>query len=360
MYKYYLNLQLFAGEKTEKATPKKRRDARKKGQVLKSTEVNSAVVLILALLLLKFTLPYMIYSLENYIVNLWQNPFAFQFSLANVIALLTGLIYLMVRISLPILIMVMIAGLAANYMQVGFLFSPEAIQIKLSKINPLNGLKRIFSKRTLVELFKSIFKIVIVAYIAYSTVKPKIMTFPYFMDMQLKSILALLGNILFSITWKVIIFLIILAVVDYVYQKYEYENQLKMSKQEVKDEYKNIEGDPFIKGKIKEKQRQMALNRMMQEVPKADVIITNPIHFAVAIKYDDKTMIAPTVIAKGKDLIAQKIKEIAKKEDIVIVENKPLARTIYFSVEINEQIPEDLFQAVAEVLAFVYRLKGKV
>jgi len=360
MSNYYLNLQLFAGEKTEKATPKRRQEARRKGQVLKSTEINSVMLLITTFFLLKFLLPSMLGRLKVYSINLWKGLIYGNLTVEKISPILTDLIVLILYLLLPILIIAVLAGLIANLVQVGFLFTTESLQFKLSRLNPLEGLKRIFSKRALVELFKSMSKIGLIAYITFSSIKGKVAFFPYLMDVELKAISSFLGNILFTIMWKVILLLTFLAIVDYLYQKYEYETSLKMSKQEVKDEHKNIEGDPQVKGKIKEKQRQMAMNRMMQEVPQADVIITNPTHFAVALKYDPQTMDAPMVIAKGQDLVALRIKEIAKKSGVITVENKSLAQLLYFNVDINEQVPDHLFQAVAEVLAFVYRLKQKV
>jgi len=360
MNKYYLNLQLFAGEKTEKATPKRRQEARKKGQVLKSNEVNSAVLLAAAFFLLKQLLPSMLSKIENYISNLWNGFLVENFTIDNIIPILINLIYLILSLLLPLLLVVVVAGLTANLIQVGFLFTTETLQLKFSKLNPVEGFKRIFSKKALAELFKSVMKIGLISYLAYSTLKDKVNYFPYLMDMDLKSIMNFIGSILFTIVWKIILVFVFLAILDYSYQKYEYETSLKMSKQEIKDEYKNIEGDPQLKGKIKEKQRQMAMNRMMQEVPKADVIITNPTHFAVALKYDSKTMDAPKVIAKGQDLVALRIKEIARNSGVITVENKSLAQVLFYNADINEPIPEDLFQAVAEILAFVYRLKQKV
>lgn len=359
MSAYYVNLQLFAGEKTEKATPKRRQEARKKGQVLKSTEVNSVLVLLASFLMLKFLLVSMISQVQDYIYNLWHQFRGINITIETISPLLIELVFLFFKLTIPLFGMVVITGIISNLIQVGFLISTESLQIKLSRINPLEGLKRILSKKALVELTKAIAKIGLISYITFSTIKDRIKVFPYFMDMEIHSILNFLGQMLFNILWKIALFLAILAVLDYLYQKYEYETNLKMSKQEIKDEYKNIEGDPQIKGKIREKQRQMAMRRMMQEVPHADVIITNPTHLAIAIKYDAQTMDAPTVIAKGQDLVALRIKELAKKHGIVTVENKPLAQVLFHNVEINEQIPEDLFQAVAEILAFVYRLKQK-
>ncbi|KJS87503.1 MAG: flagellar biosynthesis protein FlhB [Peptococcaceae bacterium BICA1-8] len=359
MKKYYLNLQLFAGEKTEKATPKKRQEARKKGQVLKSTEINSAIILFAAFLLLRLILPTMLEEVQVYIYNLWSQMVIGSINIETVAPLLNSLVVLFFKLILPLLVLVMLVGIIANLVQVGFLFTTEPLQIKLSRINPLEGFKRIFSKKALAELFKSIGKIGLISYITYSSIKNHVDSFPYLMDMEIIAIIKFLGQILFTILWKVILLLTFLAILDYLYQKYEYETNLKMSKQEIKDEYKNIEGDPQVKAKIKEKQRQMAMSRMMQEVPYADVIITNPTHFAVALKYETQTMDAPMVVAKGQDLVALRIKELAHKNGVVTVENKPLAQVLFYNVDINEQVPEDMFQTVAEILAFVYRLKQK-
>lgn len=359
MKKYYLNLQLFSGEKTEKATPKRRQEARKKGQVLKSTEVNSVLILFAAFLLLKLLLPSILVQIEVYIYNLWSEISTKEITINTIAPLLTSMIIFFLKLLIPLLGTVVVMGVLANLIQVGFLFTTETLAFKLSRINPLAGFKRIFSKKALVELLKSIGKIGLISYLAYTSIKKQVNYFPYLMDQEIKTIISFLGQILFTILWKVILALAVLSALDYLYQKYEYETNLKMSKQEIKDEYKNIEGDPQIKGKIKERQRQMAMGRMMQEVPKADVIITNPTHFAVAIKYDANTMDAPLVIAKGQDLVALRIKELAQESGVVTVENKPLAQVLFYNVDINEQIPENLFQAVAEILAFVYRLKQK-
>lgn len=232
--------------------------------------------------------------------------------------------------------------------------------LKLDKINPIQGAKRIFSMRTIVELLKSILKISAGIYVAYTILWSAKDTLIKLSLTSVEDVLAFTGDEVVKLGLFIGILLLILAVSDYVYQRYEYEKSLRMSKQDIKDEYKKSEGDPLIKSKIKQRQRQMAMQRMMQELPKADVVITNPTHFSVAIRYEAGAMSAPTVIAKGQDYIALKIREIAKKNRIVIMENKPLARALYSQVEIGQQIPEEMFKAVAEVLAYVYKLQGKV
>jgi flagellar biosynthetic protein FlhB len=259
----------------------------------------------------------------------------------------------------PIFVVTLLIAILGNYLQIGFLMTLDPLKMKLSKLNPIEGAKRIFSLRAVVDFVKSMFKMLIIGIILYLTLwgeKEKLLalgTVPLEQTVSYISSLTLTAGIKIGVT------LAILAVFDFIYQKYEHEKSLKMSKQDILDEYKKSEGDPLIKGKIKERQRKLAMQRMMQEIPKADVIITNPTHYAVALKYDSTNMQAPTVIAKGTDYIALKIKEIAKSHQIVTMENKPLARSLYAQVEIGQSIPADLFQAVAEVLAYVYKMKGK-
>jgi len=264
------------------------------------------------------------------------------------------------KIVAPVFAIAFLASLATSYAQVGFLFTTKTLAFKFNRINPINGFKRLFSLRSVMELFKSILKIAIVGYIAYSYFSGEAVNMLKTMDMDVISIAVYICSTAINIAIRMCIALLILGVLDYGYQWWEYEKSLKMTKQEVKQEYKESEGNPEIKGKIKQKQRQIALRRMLQDVPKADVVITNPTHFAVAIKYDPKVADAPLVIAKGQDYMALRIKEIAKENKVEIVENKQLARTLYSTVEIGEKIPPELFQAVAEVLAFVYSLKNKI
>jgi flagellar biosynthetic protein FlhB len=262
------------------------------------------------------------------------------------------------KIILPIFAVAFLTGLITGYSQVGFLFTTKTLQIKLNRLNPLSGLKRIFSVRSLTELIKSIFKIVVVGIIGFSYLKGEVVNMLKTMDMDVVSIAAYIGVTATNVAIRMCIALLVLGVLDYGYQWWEYEKNIRMTKQEIKEEYKQTEGNPEIKSKIKQKQRQISLRRMMQSVPEADVVITNPTHYAVAIKYDIKISDAPVVLAKGQDYMALKIKEKAKENGIEIVENKSLARALYSTVEIGEKIPPDLYQAVAEVLAFVYGLKN--
>ena len=353
---FVFDLQRFAGgEKTEEPTAKKRADARKKGQVGRSQELNTAFVLLIAYFSLKLlwdTIYLEIASYTTYVFANLNQPVDTE----NIVRLFIGIMEILAKTALPIMLFIMLIGLAVNFFQVGLNFNTEAIEFKLDKLNPINGFGRIFSKRSLVELAKSFFKILVIGFFLYRFIHEQIIAMPQFMFFDLTTSLALVAEIIFQMAFIVIGVIMIMAVADYGYQNWQTTQDLKMTKQEVKDEMKQTEGDPQIKGKIRQKQRQMAMARMMKEVPKADVIITNPTHYAVALAYE-KGMVAPTVLAKGQDLVAQRIKELGREARVPIVENKPLARTLYAAVQVGDAVPQELYQAVAEVLAYVYRLK---
>ncbi|MGE5371343.1 MAG: flagellar biosynthesis protein FlhB [Solirubrobacterales bacterium] len=362
MNRYFLfNLQLFAGEKTEQATPRKREQARQKGQIFKSMDLSSAVILLAAFAGLNMMFPTMLGAMseftQKYYGMIGQNT-PLTVSVVNAIAL--DSVLLIVRVGLPVVGVAALAAFLVNLAQVGFIFSEEALSFNLERLDPIEGLKRIFSKRAIAELVKSILKVSLIGYIVYSVAMAHINDFPGFMDMDLIAILQVLLAIVFEMAMKVGLALVILGIFDYGFQWWQYEESLKMSKQEVKDEYKNIEGDPKIKAKIKQRQREIAMRRMMAEVPKADVVITNPTHFAIALRYDAETMDAPKIIAKGQDFVALRIREIAQEAGVTVVENPELARGLYYVVEIGDFVPEEMFKAVAEVLAFVFRQKKKV
>ncbi len=352
------DLQLFAdGEKTEEPTSKKRSDAAKKGQVAKSQEVNTAFVLLIGFFVLKLLWEYIYANIADYTIYTYSHLMR-SVDTESVTELFLGIILLLVKTAFPIMLAIMAVGLAINFYQVGLIFSTEKLEPKLSNLNPINGFGRIFSKRSLVELIKSLLKIAIIGFFLYLYLKDEIPFMPQFIYYDLETSLVEISKIIFNMVFQVIAVIMIMAVLDFAYQKWQLTQDLKMTKQEVKDEFKQMEGDPQIKGKIKQKQREMAMMRMMQEVPKADVIVTNPTHFAVALSYH-KGMSAPIVLAKGQDLVAMKIKEIARQSRVPIVENKPLARALYASVEVGENVPQELYKAVAEVLAYVYRLKHR-
>lgn len=358
MNKFKINLQLFAGEKTEKATPRRREEARKKGQVAKSNELVMVFVLTLTLLGLNSWLPSMLQEFDRFYHHVFIYTEA-DLTVSKAGMLISETIIVMARMVGPLLLVAMVAGYLANVMQIGFLFTTESFKLDFNRINPLKGLQRIFSKRAIAELIKSLLKTCLVGYIAFTYLYKQLPGISVLMDVPVTAALAVIGDNIFSASWRVLAVLFVLAVADFAYQNYEYEQSLKMSKQEIKEEYKNIEGDPLLRSKIRERQRLLASRRMMQEVPQATVVITNPRHFAVALKYEED-MSAPVVVAKGQDLMAEKIKEVAQKHEVPVVENVHLARALYRQVEVGMPIPVDLYQAVAEVIAYVYRLKKRV
>ncbi len=358
-----LNYQLFAAggdDKTEKATPKKKSDARKKGQVFQSREMSASLILILMIVSMNAFGSILFNQLSGFMKKTFSeylvNKDAFDTGILAKI-FIDGIIVL-AKTSLPLLLIAMIAGLLVGYAQVGILFTLETLKPKGNRINPLSGFKRMFSLRSVVELVKAIIKILIVAWVAYSYLKSKTNEVVALMNADLLDILSFIGKSAFAVALRICIAMILLGFLDFLYQRYDYEKNLKMTKQEVKEEFKQMEGNPEIKSKIKQKQRQMSMKRMMQEIPKADVVITNPTHFAVAIKYDAEKASAPIVVAKGQDYIALRIKQIATDSKVQIVENKPLARTLFSTVDIGQPIPPEMYQAVAEILAFVYNLRN--
>ena len=346
-------------EKTERPTPKKIADARKKGTVAQSREIPSAVILLTSLGFFFFTGSWMFSSMSEFMGGVFVNIGSFRIhdiTTASTLSIIT--LKSVLSILLPFMLAVVAAGIVANIVQIGFLFSPEAFSPKLSKFNPISGIKKLFSLKSFVELVKSLIKISFVGGIAYLTINTELKTIPTLMQMDIKDIISFIGFTSFKICLYVSIALIAMAVLDYAYQKYEYIKSLKMTKQEVKDENKQAEGDPGVKARIRSIQIEMSKRRMMESVPEADVVITNPTHLAIALKFDSEKMIAPKIVAKGAGKIAERIKKIADENHIPIVENRPLARTLFKIAEIDDYIPAELYQAVAEVLAYVYRLQG--
>ena len=353
----FFDLQRFEGEKTEQPTDKKRSDARGKGQVAKSQELNAAFVLLGGFLGLRILWEYIYNNIAGYSAYIFANAYM-DINVETIYELTIGVIQLLTKTSLPVMLGIMVFGLAVNFYQVGFLITTEPIGFKLDKLNPINGFGRFFSKRALIELVKSLIKICVIGFFLYRYLKDEIPYMPYFIYYDLIHSLTEIADKIFIMAFQVIAVIMVLAAADYAYQKWQMTQDLMMSKQEVKDEYKQAEGDPKIKAKIKQKQREMAMQRMMEQVPKADVIVTNPTHLAVALRYE-AGMSAPMVVAKGKDKVAERIKDIARENRIMIIENKPLARALYEAVEVGGDVPQELYQAVAELLAYVYRLKNK-
>jgi len=348
-----------SGERTEKATPKRRRDARKKGQVVKSVELTAAVVLLMIYLGFSAFGPFIMANLKSFMREFVSGTY---FSLGDNFGENYTRIYLIILkyfviICGPILAIALFGGMLLNYLQVGFLFEPSLLAMKFSKINPLNGFRRIFSLRSLVTLLQSSLKLALVAAVVYKEFEKNFVTMTNLINLNIDESVSVMISLISTILWKSGLTLFILGVIDYGYLRWEHERELRMTKQEVKEEYKLLEGDPKIKSRIKTVQRQISMRRMMQHVPTADVVITNPTHYAVALIYDEKTHNAPVVVAKGQDYVALKIKEIAKEHGVYIEENKPLAQSLYKMCDIGQEIPSELYQAVAEILAFVYSLK---
>lgn len=365
------NLQFFAaegqgGEKTEPATEKKLSDARKEGQVAKSREIANAMGILGLFLVLKIWVGTMgtqflsvfsdIYNRIPQTVTFWDG-FMPQLDTKHVF---WELILQALLIMAPILIVGFIIAFVSDAAQVGWHPTGKPMKPKFNKLNPVSGFKRIFSVNSVVELIKSVAKIGLVLYICYSYLKDKWVLLFSLYDMPLLQALQLAADTVTDVGIRIAAVYMIIAFADFTYQKFKFSKDMRMTKQEVKEEFKQQEGDPQVKGKIRQKMREASQRRMMQNLPQADVVITNPTHYAVAIKYDPEIADAPIVIAKGEDYLAAKIKEVAKENHIEIVENKPLARMLYANVDVGQAVPPELYQAVAEVLAFVYHLQGKV
>ena len=364
------NLQFFAkegpgGEKTEPATEKKLNDARKEGQVAKSKEVGNAVSLLALFLILKLWVGHIGEQFLQVFSDVYQRiPEA----TANwngylpendILVIFRHMMLEILYIIALILAIAFIIAFVCDIVQVKWKVTAKPLQPKFSKISPVSGFKRIFSANSLMELVKSIAKIGLVVYVAYSYLQDKWHYLYFLYDMPLMQAIQFIGQLVTDLGMRIAIVYVVLAAVDYIYQRFKFSRDMRMTKQEIKDEYKQQEGDPQVKGRIRQKMQEASRRRMMQSLPQADVVITNPTHYAVAIKYDPDVADAPIVLAKGEDYLAGKIKEIAKENNIEIVENKPLARMLYANVEVGQAVPPELYQAVAEVLAFVYHLQGK-
>jgi len=357
-------LQFFAEggeEKTEEPTAKRKREARQKGQVPKSTELNSAIVLLFAFVCLK-SFGINLYTGMMDIVTLTFEVYMYKenlFTVNGVMGLAVDLVIMFFTAMLPIFAVMLLAAVISNLMQSGLLFTTESIKPKFSNISPMRGIKQMFSLKQVAEFFfKTLVKIAIVGIIAYTTISDNVKALMNTMNLTPAATGEYIMSTLIDLGIKMSMCLLVFAFVDWIIQIRKHKKDLKMTKQEIKEEYKQTEGNPQIKGKIKQKQRQMSMSRMMKQIPKADVVITNPTHFAVAIKYDPKENDAPIVLAKGQDYIALRIKEIAKENKVQIVENKALARSLYAAVDVGDAIPEELYQAVAEVLAYVYSMRA--
>ena len=364
------NLQWFAkdgegGEKTEPATPKKLREAREEGQVAKSRELGNAMELIALFLVLKVFVSMIGENfLETFSVIYNKIPEIEKEAAAGapgqiIRKSMNSVILVMLETLAPVFVIGILVVIAVGIVQVGWKPTAKPMKPKLNKLNPISGFKRIISKESVFELVKSIAKIGLIAYVAYTSIRGHQNEIFLLYDIPLFQVILLIGDIVINAGLKISVVYLVIGIADWMYQKHKFNEEMKMTKQEVKDEYKNTEGNPEIKGRQRSKMREASQRRMMQSLPTADVVITNPTHLSVAIKYDAEKNQAPVVIAKGEDYLALKIRQTAKEYGIEIVENKPLARMLYANVEIGAEVPPELYQAVAEVLAFVYSLKNK-
>lgn len=363
------NLQFFAkdgpgGEKTEPATSKKLDDARKEGNVAKSKDIVSAISLTASFFILRMSVG----SIGTGFMQIFHSVYSMISTFADydgaeinnntVMSLTKQVVIDGFMLVWPIFAVAFAVSFIGDLVQVKWRVTTKPMKPKLSKLNPIKGFKKIFSVQSLMNLFKSIALVIIITFVVFSTISSKKGVLLNLYNVSLMEALGIIGDTVFDLAIMISVIYIIVGVADYIYQKIKFKNDMKMSKQEVKDEYKNAEGDPQIKGQIKQRMRQASMRRMMQSLPNADVVITNPTHFAVALKYETGKYNAPVVLAKGEDYLAQKIKDKAKECNIEIVENKPLARALYANVEVGQEIPEELYQAVAEVLAYVYGLRN--
>jgi flagellar biosynthesis protein FlhB len=347
------------GEKTEDASSRKLSKAREEGQVAKSIEIPSVFVLLSGAIAL--------YAAAFYIYNNLLSVFHFNFNFTTiplltdieVVRLLAFHIRKIIFTLLPVMIPIMIVALLANVAQVGFVISWKAIEPKLSKLDPINGFKQKFSSRAIVEFVKTMVKVGVISMVAYYAIKGELTAISQLFDHSIGYILLFILKVAFWIFIKVCLIMLVVAMLDYAYQKWKFLDEQKMTKKEVKDETKQTEGDPMVKSRIRQLQHEAARKRMMADVPDADVVVTNPTRLAVAIKYDGTEMDAPAILAKGAGPIAENIRKIARENDVPLVEDKQLARNLYSSVDIGGEVPSELYQAVAEILAYVYKLKGK-
>lgn len=348
-------------EQTEKATPKRREEARKKGQVPRSTELAGSVIFLAVVLVLHAFFAPMIDSLEGSMRGYFSRigDMRSDLTIHSVGGLFLQAASGVVLIVLVVFALAFIFGIGANIAQFGFLFTAKSITPSFGKLNPINGFKNLFSKRIFVQLGKQLLKLFAVAIILYVEISKNISFFAQVGQSSPAEMIQLTMNLIYGIAWKFALLLVVVGLLDYAYERWQLEENLKMTKQEVKDEWRQAEGNPEAKGAMKKRQRETSRRRMMQAVPRATVVVTNPTHFAVALEWDEMQMEAPVVIAKGADLLAKRIRDLAREHNIPIMENPPLARTLYDKVELDQAIPPNMYAAVAQVIAFVYKLKRK-
>lgn len=346
------------GERTEAPSAKRREDFRKKGQVAQSKEVQTAALFTIVLLFWVFYMPIFWRGITQLLTTFFQGIGNFEATDTQTLALSWFIIQKSILLLAPLFLLVLLIGFFASFFQIGWLFTTQPLIPDFTKLDPIKGMGRFFSRRSLIELVKSLVKVALIAWVGFSTVIDKFGEALLLADTTIGATVAFLASTAALILAKICAILIFIAFLDFLFVRWEMEQKMKMTKQEVKEEYKEMEGDPHIKAQIRSIQQQMARKRMMAEVPKADVVVTNPTHISVAIRYAAEEMDAPMIIAKGSDFIAMKIREIAREHEIPIIENPPVARMLH-KLELNAFVPENLFKAVAEILAHVYSLKKR-
>lgn len=347
------------GDKTEDPTPHRLREARRKGQVFKSMELNSAINILGVMILLLVFSAVAFKGFEDVFHMFFGTMLAIPITTLNVQVVFREAVMRYLVIMLPIFSVALVLGVASNLVQVGFLASTEQMSPQLNRLNPLEGFKKILSKKALFEMVKALLKIAIIGTVTYLFVQSRMNTMLLLVNQTAASSLKVFWNTMVTLGIIVGLVFLALAFMDYIFQRHEYKSSLKMSRKDIKDEYKQLEGDPLVRAKLREKQRQLARERMMQDVPTADVVITNPTHIAIALVYHEGEHSAPRVVAKGVEVLAQRIRDIAAEHDIAIVENPPVAQMLWKHTEIGDEIPIELYQAVAEIMAMVYQAKEK-
>lgn len=345
-----------SGDKTEQPTPRRREEAREEGQVARSTDLTAAVSLMAGLLLLKFLGPHMLETFFQLTRALGDPP---AIRAADLLPWIRHVIYATLRVLLPFLFLVMVVTIVGSVVQSGILLTWKKLALKPERLNPTEGMKRLASPESFVRLVMGLFKVSLLSLIAWYTVEGRIGTIIASTAAHTGGVYVLAADLIYDLALKMGLVLLILGIADYIFQRWRLEQQLRMSKQEVRDELKRMEGDPLMKHRRRQLQQRLAMQRIQQEVPKADVVVTNPTEYAVALRYDEATMGAPRVVAKGRDLLAQRIRQIAQQHGVPVVERPPLARGLYAAVEVGDEVPPAFYKAVAELLAYVYQLSRR-
>lgn len=346
--------------KTEDPTPKKLEEARKRGQVAQSKELNSWVMLLAATLIIAVGVPSMFRNMSDFLKIFFEQSHNIA-EMPGGLGVLFGEIFIKTLgfVIVPFLVL-MLAAFLGPFSQVGLMIAPEIVKLDLNKVSPVKGFGRLFSLRSIMEFVKGILKLFAVGIVSFSLIYPYFHAIEHTLNQSMQMMMEDMMSLTIRMLAGILIVLLVVSIADVFYQRWEFNKQMRMTKQELKDEYKQTEGDPYVKGRLKQLRMEKARQRMMQAVPKADVIITNPTHYSIALKYDPDEKPAPVVIAKGVDEVALRIREVAKEHDIILFENKPLARSLYDTVDMDQMVPEELYKAVAEVISFVYQKQGKL